>query len=156
MPDLADATDANTTLLITRVLDAPREAVFKAWTDPTQLARWLGPAGIQAEITQLNATAGGAYRVAMHGAPSGMMVVGGVYREIVRPERLVFTWAWEEDATTHRAGHETVVTVSLRALGNRTELTLRHERFDSTSSRDSHGQGWNGTLDRLAAILASA
>ena len=67
----------------------------------------------------------------MHGTPKGMSVVSGTYREIVPPERLVFTWAWEEDVSTHRAGHESIVTVTLRAVGGRTELTLRHERLES-------------------------
>ena len=82
-------------------------------------------------------------------------MVGGVYREIVPPERLVFTWAWEDDALSHRAGHETLVTVSLRALGNRTELTLAARTLRQRGSRDSHGHGWNGSFDRLATILAS-
>lgn len=142
------------TLVLTRMLDAPREAVFKAWTDPAQVVRWKGPRGIQAEVQKMDARAGGSYRVAMHGTPNGVMVVRGVYREFVPPERLVFTWAWEEDATTHRAGHETLVTVTLRAVGNRTELTLRHENFDSAQSRDSHGHGWNGSFDKLAEFLA--
>jgi uncharacterized protein YndB with AHSA1/START domain len=150
----AAVVDDALTLVLTRTFDAPREAVFKAWTDPTQVARWKGPRGIQAEVKQLDARAGGGYRVAMHGTPNGTMVVRGVYREFVPPERLAFTWAWEEDSTTHRAGHESLVTVTLRAVGGRTELTLRHENFDSAQSRDSHGHGWNGSLDKLAEFLA--
>ncbi|HZT50821.1 MAG TPA: SRPBCC domain-containing protein [Stellaceae bacterium] len=150
----AAAADDATTLVITRVFDAPRDAVFKAWTDPAQVARWKGPRGVQAEVEQMDARAGGGYRVAMHGTPNGTMVVRGVYREVVPPERLVFTWAWEDDAATHRAGHETLVTVTLRAIGRRTELTLRHDNFDSAQSRDGHGYGWNGSFDKLAEFLA--
>jgi uncharacterized protein YndB with AHSA1/START domain len=148
--------DEALTLTVTRIFDAPREAVFKAWTDPAQVARWKGPRGVQAEVKHMDARAGGGYRVAMHGTPNGTMVVRGVYREFVPPERLVFTWAWEEDPATQRTGHETLVTVTLRALGSRTELTLTHENFDSAQSRDSHGYGWNGSLDKLAELLQSA
>jgi len=147
--------DAAPSLTLTRLFDAPREAVFRAWTDPVQVAQWKGPRGIQAEVKQLDARLGGSYCVAMHGTPNGTMVVRGTYREYLPPERLVFTWAWEEDATTHRAGHETLVTVTLRAVGGRTELTLKHENFDSVQSRDSHGHGWTGSLDKLAEFLAT-
>jgi uncharacterized protein YndB with AHSA1/START domain len=146
---------SDTTLVLTRVIAAPREAVFAAWTDPAQLSRWLGPGTITAEVQAPDIRAGGAYRIVMHGIPAGNAnVVSGVYRAVEPPARLVFTWAWEEDAATHRAGHETIVTVTFRAMGDRTELTLRHERFDTTTSRDSHGQGWNGCFDKLARYLA--
>jgi uncharacterized protein YndB with AHSA1/START domain len=141
-------------IAITRTLDAPREAVFAAWTDPAQFSRWLGPGDIKAEVVALDPRVGGAYRIVMHGIPGGgHYAVRGTYREIEPPERLVFTWAWEEDAETHRAGHETLVTMTLRALGGRTELTLRHERFDSEKSRDSHNHGWLGCFEKLANHL---
>ena len=148
------AADDTLTLVLTRVLDAPREAVFKAFTDPAQMSRWMGPASITAEVTELDLREAGGYRIVMRGAPDGMHVVSGVYRELEPPQRLVFNWAWEQDAATHRAGHESLVTVSLRDIGGKTELTLRHEKFDSTQSRDSHGQGWGGSLDKLAQFLA--
>ena len=157
MPQAANqaaAVDAPPSLTVTRLYDAPREAVFRAWTDPVQFSRWMGPGSIRAEVKQMETKPGGAYRIVMHGTPKGTSVVSGSYREIVPPERLVFTWAWEEDEATHRAGHESIVTVTLRAVGTRTELTLRHERLESTTSRDSHGQGWNGCLDKLGPWLA--
>ncbi|HXQ51526.1 MAG TPA: SRPBCC domain-containing protein [Stellaceae bacterium] len=141
-------------LTLTRVLEAPREAVFAAWTDPAQLTRWLGPGKITAEVQKLDLREGGAYRIVMHDVPAGgANVVTGIYRAIEPPSRLVFTWAWEEHAATHRAGHESIVTITLRALGNRTELTLRHERFDTKKSRDSHDHGWNGCFDKLTQYL---
>lgn len=146
--------DAAPSLTLTRVFDAPREAVFKAWTDPVQVAQWKGPRGVRAEVKQFDARAGGGYRVAMHGTPNGTMVVRGVYREFLPPERLVFTWAWEDGTETQRTGHESLVTVTLRAVGGRTELTLTHENFESAESRDNHGYGWTGSLDKLTEFLA--
>ena len=141
---------------ITRTFDAPREAVFATWTDPAQFSRWLGPGDITAEVVALDPRVGGSYRIVMHGIPDGgHHAVRGTYREFVPPERLVFTWAWEEDAETQRAGHETLVTMTLRTIGSRTELTLRHERFDRAESRDSHGKGWNGCFEKLAQYLKS-
>lgn len=141
-------------LAITRTFDAPREAVFAAWTDPAQFTRWMGPGDMRAEVTALDARVGGAYRVVMHGIPGGgHLAVRGTYREVEPPSRLVFTWAWEEDAATRKTGHETLVTLTLRALGARTELTLRHERFDSETSRDSHNKGWAGVFPKLEAFL---
>jgi uncharacterized protein YndB with AHSA1/START domain len=142
-------------LAITRTLDAPREAVFAAWTDPKQFTSWMGPGDVRAEVTALDARVGGDYRLVMHGIPGGgHYAVRGTYRVVEPPSRLVFTWAWEEDAATHKAGHETLVTVTLRPVGARTELTLRHERFDSTTSRDSHNGGWAGVFPKLEKFLA--
>ena len=142
-------------LAITRTLDAPREAVFAAWTDPKQFTSWMGPGDIHAEVTALDARVGGDYRLVMHGIPGGgHHAVRGTYRVVEPPSRLVFTWAWEEDATTHKAGHETLVTITLRPVGSRTELTLRHERFESATARDSHNGGWEGVFPKLEKFLA--
>jgi uncharacterized protein YndB with AHSA1/START domain len=156
MPSNADQSASDdTSLVLTRTLDAPREAVFAAWIDPKQFARWMGPGTIRAEIDALDARVGGAYRIIMHGTPNpaGKSVVAGTYREIVPPSRIVFTWAWEEDLMAHRMGHESVVTITLRAVGSRTELTLRHEKLESSQSRDSHAQGWAGCVDKLVEYL---
>lgn len=152
----AAGADGALTFALTRMIEAPREAVFKAWTDPALIARWLGPSGVRAEVRHIDARRGGSYRIDMQGASGSLGIVGGSYREVVPPERLVFTWIWEENGPTHSAGHETVVTVTLRAVGHRTEVTLRHEQFHSAASRDGHGQGWSGSLDRLAAALATS
>jgi uncharacterized protein YndB with AHSA1/START domain len=151
-PSASAASDPS--LAITRTLDAPREAVFAAWTDPAQFTRWMGPGDVRAEVTALDARVGGDYRLVMHGIPGGgHYAVRGTYRVVEPPSRLVFTWAWEEDAATHKAGHETLVTVTLRPVGSRTELTLRHERFESETARDSHNSGWAGVFPKLEAFL---
>jgi uncharacterized protein YndB with AHSA1/START domain len=141
-------------LLLTRTLDAPREVVFKAWTDPDVIARWVGPPGVTASVKEMAVRPGGRYRIAF-ATPNGPMVVGGRYRAVEVPDRLEYSWAWEEDGGSHRAGHESTVTITLRAVGNRTELTLRHEPLETTESRDDHGLGWAGSLDKLATLLAA-
>ena len=145
--------DSDTMLAITRTLDAPREEVFAAFIDPAQFQQWMGPGTMTTEIERLEPHVGGAYRLVMRDGPA-THTVSGVYREVTPPSRLVFTWAWEIDAATRAVGPESLVTVTFRALGNRTELTLRHERFDSAQSRDQHRSGWEGVFPKLEKFLA--
>src|SRR5580704_17141265 len=78
-------------VIITRIFDAPRSLVFKAWTDPKHIQRWWGPKGFTNPVCELDVRVGGAWRIVMRG-PNGVDYPGsGVYREIVEPERLVFT-----------------------------------------------------------------
>jgi uncharacterized protein YndB with AHSA1/START domain len=148
----AETSDAGRTLVMTRRFAAPREAVFAAWTDPTVIARWIGPRSIKAEVKSMTAKPGGAYRIAMHGTDGSIRNVGGVYREVAPPERLVFTWAWEDGAG--KQGYETLVTLTFRASGAATEMTLLHERFEDKMTRDHHGVGWAGSFDKLEEVLA--
>lgn len=140
-------------LVVTRLLDAPRRLVFKVWTDPLHLARWWGPEGFTLLTCEADVRPGGTWLRRMR-APSGSLhVKRGVYREIVPPERLVFTYADEE---ADGLGHETVVTISLAEEGHRTRLTLRQELFLTVEARDSHLGGWSTALQRLADYLPTA
>ncbi len=167
MADLA--ADSDTTLVMTRTFDAPREKVFDAWLDAAQIPKWMGPRGVTADADRLEPKVGGSYRIVMH-TPDGTPAVGGVYKEISRPEKLIFTWAWE---AAHNAppggtaahsgkgaqsgpGHETLVTVTFRDVGGgKTEMTLLHERFANAEARDSHRHGWTGSFDKLAEFLGA-
>jgi uncharacterized protein YndB with AHSA1/START domain len=140
-------------LVVSRSFDAPREAVFDAWLDPAQLAIWMGPHGVRAEIDALEPKEGGKYRIIMHPEPGGTPTAGGVYREISRPDRLVFTWAWENAHPDGSAGVETVVTLNFESEDGKTKLTLRQEGLESAKSRGSHQHGWDGSFDKLANML---
>ena len=143
----------NRTLVIKRAFDAPRERVFAAWIDPEQGPRWWGPKGCTTVSNAMDVRVGGAWRRVMRGPGGTEHQSSGVYREIVPPERLIFTFRWERgDAAGH--GPETVVTVTFAELGpDRTQLTLRQERFATVSGRDEHNIGWSSTLDRFAEYL---
>ena len=154
MADQDALLDSNTALAITRTLDAPREDVFAAFIDPAQFQQWMGPGTMRAEVERLEPRVGGTYRVIMRDEQSNTHTVSGVYREVTPPARLVFTWAWEVDAATRRTGHESLVTITFRALGDRTELTLRHEKLESAASRDQHTHGWQGVFPKLENFLA--
>jgi uncharacterized protein YndB with AHSA1/START domain len=147
------AASAERPLVITRVFDAPREAVFSAWTDPTQIASWLGPGDIRAEAKAMDPRPQGAFRIALHGKTGIVNIAGGVYREVVPPERLVFTWTWELDGGKTPKGHEMLITVTFQAKGRQTEMTLHQINFASDESRDKHTHGWSGSFDKLAALL---
>jgi len=136
-------------LCLTRVIDAPRAVVFAVWTTPEHLSEWWGPTGFTLPDCEMDFREGGAFRFHMR-APSGEdHWLRGVFREIVEPERLVFTFAW---GTAERAtGPETLVTVTLEEIGGKTKLTLRQTGLESDTSTREHSDGWAEQLDRLAA-----
>ncbi|HEY8311446.1 MAG TPA: SRPBCC domain-containing protein, partial [Gemmatimonadaceae bacterium] len=95
---------------------------------------------------------GGVYRLVMR-SPEGVdHALQGVYMEVVAPERLVFTHVWLD--RNGKPGKETLVTITFRSIGNKTELTLHQIGLDSAASRDGHRGGWNSTFDRLAGYLS--
>src|SRR5688500_14001873 len=123
-------------LVLTRVFDARRELVFKAWTEREYLMQWSAPHGFTVTESDGDLRPGGRYRAAMRSPEGNDYRLGGVYKEIVAPERLVFPHAWEDD--TGKLGHATEVTVTLQDLGGKTKMTFRQTGFETASSRDSH------------------
>jgi uncharacterized protein YndB with AHSA1/START domain len=152
----AAAEPAERVLEITRVFDAPPRLVFKAWTDPAHAARWAGPRGFTATQLEGEVRPGGAWRTCLRRDETGEELwQGGVYREVVEPERLVFTFAW--DRADGGRGHETLVTVMFaEQQGGKTRMTFRQAVFESVEQRDGHRGGWNSTFDRLAEHVAEA
>jgi uncharacterized protein YndB with AHSA1/START domain len=147
----AAARAAEPELTISRVLDAPRSLVFKVWTEPSHMVRWLGPHGFTAPSCEMDLRPGGVWRACIRSAEGRDHWMRGVYREIAPPERLVFTFAWEEDGVP---GHETLVTVTFAEQGHKTLFTFHQATFESVESRDSHNDGWSECFDRLADYLA--
>jgi len=141
-------------LTITRTFDAPREVVFAAWTDAKQAAQWWGPRGFTTISCEMDVRVGGAYRACMRSPEGALHCRRGVYREIVRPERIAFTFAWED--ASGDLGHETLVTVTFAEQGAKTLLTLRQATFESVARCDDHRRGWTSCLERFAEYLAAA
>jgi len=142
---------SDTTLQIKRTFAAPREKVFRAWTDPRALTRWFAPSDdFSTPLAEVDVRVGGKYRIQMK-APDGVLhTVNGVYREVKPPEKLVFTWSWEPGGgSCGTPGYETLVTVEFHERGNSTELVLTHEGFMDSTERDKYNQGWTGCLNRL-------
>ena len=141
-------------LVITRIFDAPRALVFAAWTEPEHIVEWSAPHGFTIPHCEGELRPGGAWRCCMRSPEGADLWLGGIYREIVVPERLVFTHAW--DGADGEPGHQTMVTVIFEDLGGKTRLTLRQTGFVSQDSRDGHAGGWQECLERLEEHLATA
>jgi len=142
-------------LVITRMFDAPRRLVFKAWTEPERQAQWLGPQGFTSKILQAAKGPGDTYRYYMRDPQGGDHWQQGVVREMIEPERLVFTMRWANEqgqATTP----ETIVTLTFEDVGGKTRLTLHQTGFETVSARDAHRGGWNSAFDCLGDYLAVA
>jgi uncharacterized protein YndB with AHSA1/START domain len=155
---MVQTTDAATTakpldLTVTRLIDAPRMLVFKAWTQPEHAARWWGPKGFTTISCQMDARPGGHYRTSMRSPSGSIHIRSGVYKDVTNPERIVLTFGWEDDAG--RVGHETIVTVTFEDLGARTRLTLHQAFFETERTRNEHVAGWASCLERLAEYMAS-
>jgi len=156
--------------VITRVFDAPRALVFKAWTDPKHMAQWWGPHTFTNPVCEMDVRPGGAYRIVMRGPDGDLHPARGVYREVVEPDRLVMTInhselsdEWHDLVNPNRdkaAGKpplEVLATVTFEDQGDKTKLTIRL-RFDSAAVRDAllklgMAQGWSQSLERLAELL---
>ena len=143
---------AERVLVLTRLLDAPRSLVFSVWTRPEHLVRWWGPKDFTLPHCQADFRVGGAYRFCMRSPEGTDHWVSGVYREIVEPERIVFTW--EREDVEGKGGSGSVVTVTFADHDGKTELTLRQAVFKTVKARDEHQGGWTGCLERLAEYVA--
>ncbi len=161
MPSSASAS-SKPDLVLTRIVDAPRELVFKAWTDPKHLARWWGPKGFTSPVCEWDVRPGGAIRVVMR-APYGVdYPMGGEFREIVPPERLVFTTTALHDAQGNPA-FENLNTIIFEEQSGKTKFTLtvyvRYiEKTVSPQAAAAIGgmkQGWSESFDRLEALVTS-
>jgi uncharacterized protein YndB with AHSA1/START domain len=150
----------NIKLQLTRVFEAPRELVFKAWTDANQFKQWFGAAacdGASLQSVKVDARVGGKYRLQVRRPDGEFFTTVGIYREVKPPERLVFTWAFEKDGSGEEFGEveppEMLVTLEFKARGKQTELSLTHEKFATVESRDRHNDGWTRCLDSLGRFV---
>ena len=140
-------------LTVTRTIKAPRDRVFRAWTDPGELARWFHPdPSFTTPVAEVDLRAGGGYQFVMQPPTGDPYVVRGVYREVQPPGRLVFTWRWDAAGD---ADPETLVTVELHERGGETEVVLTHELLASADSREHHREGWEGCLTQLSLAVQS-
>ena len=134
-----------------RTFDAPREAVFAAWTNPEVLRRWwASEPGWRSPSAEVDLRVGGRYRLSM-GEPDGGPVhtVTGEYTEVRPPERLAYTWAWEGDPPEMDGSAGTLVTVEFTEDDGRTTVIVVHTGFATEQARDMHTGGWGGCLDSL-------
>ncbi|MEO8880507.1 MAG: SRPBCC domain-containing protein [Gemmatimonadaceae bacterium] len=146
-------------LTITRTFDAPRELVWKLFTEPEHLMNWMGPRGFTPMHFTQDARVGGRWRGMLHPDKDNPhtqkdLWQGGVFKEITPPERIVYTFSWEGD-WSGTPGTETLVTLSFADLGPQTELVFRQSGFTSEGERDGHIGGWNSAFDKLDDYVAT-
>ena len=151
---LTVATPSDREIVMTRVFDAPRELVFRAYTDPEAIPLWWGPRRLTTTVVEMDVRPGGAWRFVQRDADGNEYGFHGVYREIVPPERVVSTFEFEG-----MPGHVAVDTVTLEEHDGKTTLTTR-SLFDTVEDRDGVLQsgmesGAAESMDRLAELLAT-
>jgi len=153
---LSEDIDARPMLRMRRTFDAPRELVWRAWSRPEILVLWMGPVEWPAFSVTSDFHVGGAWRIGLKSPETGEELwQGGVYREIVEPERLAFTFKWEGDNHEDGPPVDTLVTVQLSEAGGRTEMEFAQEGLKNARSLAGHRYGWASTVDRLEAWLAA-
>ena len=135
-------------LTIRRSFKAPRDRVFRAWTDPASVQQWFMPRpGGRVDVADIDLKVGGSYRIVFIDSDGTEYAVGGVYTEVAPPARLAYTWQWEQSGM--QPG-ETTVIVEFVDRGAQTELILTHQRLASPQSKEAHGYGWSGCLEGFA------
>jgi uncharacterized protein YndB with AHSA1/START domain len=151
-------------LAFTRVFDAPRELVFKVWTDPKHVAQWWGPHGFTNPRCELDVRPGGAMRIDMRGPDGRLHLITGTYQEVVAPERIVFTERIEfTGSALDEAGNplfELLNTVTFTERGGKTTLTVHTRVVQANAQAAQFVQGmeagWIQTLERLETCVAQA
>ena len=138
-----------TELNLRRVIRAPREDVFAAWTEPELLKQWWGPGPVTCPEAEVDLREGGGYRIANREPDGKIIWISGTFERVRAPEELIYTWRVGD-----AEGEPTLVTVAFLPHAEGTELVLKHERFAVEAVRDMHLQGWNGCIDKLEAMLA--
>ncbi|MDB6123454.1 MAG: hypothetical protein JWQ71_2447 [Pedosphaera sp.] len=142
----------------TRIFNAPRHLVFKAWTDPKHVAQWWGPRGFTNPVCELDVRPGGAIRIDMRGPDGTVYPMTGIFKEIVEPERLVFT-----SSALDAAGNplfEVLITVTFVEQAGKTLQTLRAQVSKIKPGAAQHlagmDEGWSQSLERLTNYLAKS
>ena len=138
------AAHARDTLVVRRIIPAPREHVFAAWLDPESIRHWMCPGQILEAEAEIDPRVGGAFRITMKDATRAIEHTGE-YRIIEPPSKLVFTWI-----SSSTDLQPTLVTVELLARGDQCELVLTHERLPSSEALRLHEGGWSRIVDKLA------
>ena len=146
------------TLILRRMLNAPQEMAFKAWTSAEHIQQWMRPEpGMTVPTAIMDLRVGGKFRIQMKQPDGEYFTAAGEFREVKPPERLVYTWDWEKDGSGSEFGEvegkTSLVTVEFLKRGERTEMVLMHSRFATLESRDNHAGGWGKILESFGSFV---
>jgi uncharacterized protein YndB with AHSA1/START domain len=144
-------------LVLTRLIDAPREKLFRAWTDPALVKQWFAPLPYTTPVVELDVRPGGANRIVMRGPDGGEIPCSGVYLEVVENQRLVFTDAYTSAWVPSEKPFMTV-TVTFEPEGDKTRYIARVRHW-TVADREAHEkmgfhEGWGKCADQLTALVA--
>jgi uncharacterized protein YndB with AHSA1/START domain len=164
---MTDNTPAATKdLVIERIFDAPRELVWRAWTEPEHFMRWWGPKDFTSPECQIDLRVGGKYLFCMQWPDGRKNWTTGTYEEIIPLEKIVFSDHFaDEDGNIVPATHyglsedfptRTLVTVTFEDLGGKTRMTLTHAGMLAGEMGEMAGEGWDQSFDKMAASLQAA
>ena len=143
------------TVVITRVFDAPRALVWRAWTEPKMLGQWFGPRGFTSSVPQWELRIGGALRIVMHGPDGNDYPMKGVFREVAPPERLVFSNIAIDNDGNHLLEGETTITFSEQ--GGKTTMVLKSHAVGlvpiAPQMLTGMEAGWTQSIDKMGELL---
>jgi uncharacterized protein YndB with AHSA1/START domain len=134
------------------ILPAARVAVYRALSDPGELAKWWGPRGFTAPSVEFDPRVGGGYRIAMQPLDGDLFSLSGEFREVDPPGRLAYTFRWDPPDPDDR---QTLVTLSLQERGERTEVRLTQGEFATEERLALHEEGWTDSFERLEQVLTT-
>jgi uncharacterized protein YndB with AHSA1/START domain len=137
-------------LHLTQVMNAPRERIFTAMTEPASVVQWWGPRGFSTPDVELDPRVGGGYRYSMQPPDGELFHLSGSFLDVEAPARLSYTFAWEEPDPDDR---ETIVTVSLAEAGDATEVSVTQGVFATEARLALHRDGWTDSLDKLRELF---
>jgi len=149
------------TLIVKRLLNAPPERAFRAWTLAEHIRQWMRPEpGMVVPLASMDLRVGGKFRIQMKNPDGEFFTAVGEFREVTPPVRLVYTWDWEKDGGGEEFGEvegkPSLITVEFLKRGEQTEFVLTHTRFATVQSRDSHANGWGRIVDCYAGAVEQA
>ncbi len=160
---VSQKTKQGTDIVINRVFDAPREHVWRAWTEPEYLKKWWGPNGYTTPMAEIDFRVGGKYVGCMRSPEGKDTYTTGTYREIVKNERITVTDSFaDEKGNPVSAKHygfegdfpmETRITVTFHEQNGKTRMTLTHVGIPAGKINDECKDGWNQMFDKLADCL---
>lgn len=144
-PTTAPKPEATHSLTVRRSFAAAPDRVFRAWTTPAEVKKWHSPGEV--ELAEIDLRVGGRHRIHMRSPDGALHKVGGAYRVVEPPRKVVYTWQWEGDPV------ETLVTVEFVAKDSGTEFVLTHADLPSADARQHHEQGWIALIDKFAKVV---
>lgn len=143
-------------LTLTRIINAPRALVFKAFTDPKHVAQWWGPRGFTAPVCELDVRSGGSLLIHMRGPDGIIYPMTGIYQEVIKPERLIFTSSALDEKGIPL--FEVLNTITFTELGGKTRLIMHASvskvRAEAAPYLAGMEAGWTQTLERLEEFVA--